>query len=252
MPDNNIALLENNAVLQFVNQKYNNNKSVETIALTEPYYRFFRIIDLLQKQHIKVLKDDTWADLGCHHGQFLQLIGDVYGCKLVGMDDWDLKAAMPFVQFQYFAGDLADSKWADAISPGKIKFLSALEVIEHMIDTDKFLETIYNKLENGGYVIFSTPNINSLRNRIMVPLGKYPVPLEYRNIIHHVRLFNVPVIRKFLAEKKFIVSGCIGVSFLPERWLRFKLLRKLSEILANVFPSLCSNIIVVAQKNSQQ
>lgn len=117
-----------------------------------------------------------------------------------------------------------------------------------MIDTDSFLENCYKRLNEGGKLILTTPNINSLRNRFYVPLGLYPWALEYKNIIHHVRLYNVSSLKSHLNEKGFEVISVRGVTFFPHKLLKFGFIRKFSEKLADTFPQLCSNIIVVAEK----
>ena len=197
---------------------------------------------------IPVNPEDTWLDLGCHHGQFLNLIGATYNCKLIGMDDWELKDAMPFVDINYYPVDLASKSWPELAKNDTVKFISALEVIEHMIDTDKFVTNCEEILTTDGYIVFSTPNINSLRNRIMVPFGSYPAYLEYRNVIHHVRLFNSKILVRFLASHGFEVKKCIGVSFLPEWLLKYSLFKSISEKLADWLPSFCGNLIVIAKK----
>lgn len=245
---NYLDILKNDKVLEFVKLKYPNQKTNGEILLTDPYYRFARIIGLLKKMNIPVTTEDRWLDLGCHHGQFLNLIGATYNCKLTGMDDWKLKDAMPFVNFDYFPVNLAESNWPQLVSSSNVNFISVLEVLEHMVDTDKFVESCKNILTKDGYFVISTPNINSLRNRVMVPFGAYPAYLEYRNIIHHVRLFNPKVLVRFLASHGFKVEKYIGVSFLPEKLLCYGIFRIISEKLADWFPSLCGNIIVVAKK----
>jgi 2-polyprenyl-3-methyl-5-hydroxy-6-metoxy-1,4-benzoquinol methylase len=249
MPNNNYEdILAKDEVLDFVKKKYQNIKSIKEILLSDPYYRFVRILTLLKKMKIPVSRDDTWLDLGCHHGQFLNLIGASYNCKLTGMDDWKLKDAMPFVKFDYHPVDLASADWPGLVAKGGIRYISALEVIEHMIDTDQFVEKCKNILADEGCIVISTPNINSLRNRIMVPFGTYPAYLEYRNVIHHVRLFNPKILVRFLDSHGFKTERCIGVSFLPEKLLRYGIFRIISEKLADWLPSLCGNIIVVAKK----
>jgi len=243
-----LDILKEDKVLDFVKIKYQNHKSNKEITLSDPYYRFIRIISLMKKMNIPVNREDTWLDLGCHHGQFLNLIGATYNCKLSGMDDWELKESMPFVTFNYYPVDLASAGWAELVRNDTIKFISALEVIEHMVDTDEFVDNCKDILSDDGYIVFSTPNINSLRNRIMVPFGSYPAYLEYRNIIHHVRLFNSRILVQFLTSHGFEVKKCIGVSFLPEKLLRYSIFKFVSEKLADWFPSLCGNLIIIAKK----
>ena len=119
-----------------------------------------------------------------------------------------------------------------------------------MIDTDYFLENCEKISANNSYIIFSTPNIASLRNRLKLLFGKYPDSMEYRNVIHHVRMYTVPTIKSHLESHNYEVIKCIGVNFLPMKLHKFSLLRNLSNILANRFPSLCGNIILVTKVKS--
>ena len=127
--------------------------------------------------------------------------------------------------------------------------ISALEVIEHIIDTDKFLEDISAHLAPHGLLLISTPNINNLLNRFFVPLGRYPIGLEYRNQIHHVRLYNVAALRSQLEAHGYEVLAMAGVQMLPQRWiLASALLRRFSEALSDFMPGLAVNIIAIARK----
>jgi 2-polyprenyl-3-methyl-5-hydroxy-6-metoxy-1,4-benzoquinol methylase len=93
--------------------------------------------------------------------------------------------------------------------------ISALEALEHIIDTDRFLKRVHEALKPDAYVLISTPNINSLRNRLTVPFGAYPNGLECRNLIHHVRLYNPAFLRQQILDTGFSDVLMCGVSFLP-------------------------------------
>ena len=88
-------------------------------------------------------------------------------------------------------------------------------------------------------MVISTPNINSLRNRVMVPFGAYPAGLEYRNQIHHVRLYNRATLISHLAEHGLRTLATIGVNALPQRLLANAAVERLSRGLANAMPQLC-------------
>lgn len=241
--------LESDEVASFVRRKYKQDRTIRQMLLSDPYYRFVRILGLLKKTGIRVEPGDSWLDVGCHHGQFIHLTKTEFECRFVGMDDWELKKEMPFVQFEYHPVDLAKDDWPSLVS-GKQKVVSALEVIEHMVDTEKFLRNIREVLVDDGYLVISTPNISSLRNRMTVPFGAYPAYLEYKNVIHHVRLFNKTKLVQFLADHGFETLKCIGVNFLPEKLLKLTLVRRLSEIAADTFPGLCGNLVIIARKKS--
>ena len=210
----------------------------------DDHFRFRRCLDFLDALGVTVEPGSTWLDLGCNQGQFLRLLLQRHQVRAVGFDDWDAaqKAPGPEDIWDYRTARLdRELPW-----PDKVRFISALEVLEHMIDTDGFLGRAFDALQPGGWLVISTPNINSLRNRIMVPLGVYPAGLEYRTVAHHVRLYNVPTLRQHLRATGFGRIAMRGVACLP---LRSSLGRGgLSTRLADRFPSLCGNLIAVAQK----
>jgi len=85
---------------------------------------------------------------------------------------------------------------------------------------------------------------------IQVPLGKYPAAMEYKNIIHHVRLYNQSILIRQLKEHGFSIKSLRGVNFLPYSTFMDNLLyRRLSELFADWFPGLSSNLMVVATKD---
>lgn len=240
-------LIAESRITAIVDKKYGTKPGDGNRIFGDPYYRFARILDHPVLRNLQLNANDQWLDLGCHHGQFIEMAASQHECRFVGIDDWDLKRDMPFTGFSYFQSDLASMTWPEQLN-GKMQVVSALEVIEHMIDTEQFLKQIYGLLDSRGLLVLSTPNINSLRNRVLVPFGKYPAYLEYRNRIHHVRLFNPTVLRSLLSECGFECLSVIGVNLIPARLLHWKLFRKISEWLANALPSLCGNIIVIARK----
>ncbi len=240
--------IQEDIVFRYATEKDGLQSKENGFIFSDPYYRFIRTIELIKKSELHIEKNETWVDLGCHYGEFLNLVAESVNCNLVGIDDWNLKAALPATEFNYFASNLAEKEWPVQLVGQNVRVVSATEVIEHMIDTDQFLRSIASTFLNGqNYLVLTTPNINSLRNRVLVPFGVYPASMEYRNIIHHVRLFNVSAIHELLKSNGYEVLHCIGVSFFPERFLKINFLRIISEKLANIFPAFCGNIIVIAK-----
>lgn len=207
-------------------------------------FRFRRCLDFLFAQGVEIEPDSEWLDLGCNKGQFLKMLLCMHKVRAVGFDDWHPPRRTPEEgpPWEYYQADLErELPWETPVP-----FISAFEVLEHMIDTDGFLQRIFDRLLPGGWVLISTPNINSLRNRLTVPLGIYPTGLEYRTQIHHVRLYNMAMLTKHLRDTGFERISLRGVAFLPFSSPFGE--SKLSELLADRLPSLCSNIIAVARK----
>ena len=215
----------------------------------DPWWRNSRILNLTENLEIN-LNDKKIADLGCAQGWLETSLFErgITKSKIQGWDRIDIRAE----------GKNYRSEWTHKIvdlsktwpTDEKFNIIFALEIIEHMIDTDSFLEKCKKISEYNGYVIFSTPNIASLRNRLKLLFGKYPDNMEYRNNIHHVRMYTVPTIKLHLELHNYEVIKCVGVSFLPMRFHKISFLRKLSNFLANRLPSLCSNIILVTKIKS--
>ena len=217
--------------------------AVDKVADPGDAFRFARSLQLMEHSGVIVGAATRWLDLGCNQGQFLRYLSERFALKAIGADIWDpaLKSAQDS-NWEYhqcdFAQGLPDCEPVDV--------LSAMEVLEHIIDTDQFLSRAFDLVRPGGSILISTPNINCLRNRLLVPLGAYPYGLEYKNLIHHVRLYNVPALRDHLAEYGFRDISIWGVAFLP---LSSRLGGgALSRSLAERFPELCNNIIAVARR----
>ncbi len=231
---------------------------------SDPWYRFDRIIALLAR-HASVPAGSRWLDVGCQLGQFFSRLQTRYQVIPTGIDNFQ-EGNLIEVCAKHFdieirhASEVLDGSWrylSRLVDKGgfgideKFDFISALEILEHMIDTDAFLQECRDHLAQGGYLIISTPNINSLRNRIQVPFGAYPAGMEYRNKIHHVRLYNAQVLRSHLREHGFELVAMAGASFLPARWLRHRLVRFVDCRLSDLLPAICGNLIGIFRLQQQ-
>lgn len=89
----------------------------------------------------------------------------------------------------------------------------ACEVIEHLFDTEGFVKELARVLRPGGVLIASTPNLNSLHNRVRVLFGR-PVPMwgAYPSDVHggHIRVFNRVKLVELLQRCGFQVDEIIG------------------------------------------
>ncbi|MDT8445847.1 MAG: class I SAM-dependent methyltransferase [bacterium] len=181
-------------------------------------------------------------DLGCWDGSIAQRIkeqgNEVYGFensrpaaemarqKGIEVVECNIEGDWPTFDFQF-----------DAIWGG--------EIIEHVFDTDAFLQKIRSLLKDGGQVILSTPNIATLGRRLMLMLGKNPMT-EYTAREHdagHIRYFTHQDMRQLLEDNRFEVSDLISdvLNFNGTGTLYSRLIPKL-------FPTLGRSVIVRALK----
>lgn len=208
--------------------------------------RFGRAIQVLQRSGID-FNGMSICDVGCNIGVLSYWLKRRFPtCDIYACDDAPQLLAEHSPHFDYRVADLArgfpfEDESMDAVL--------AMEVIEHMIDTDFFLDECLRILKPGGYVVLTTPNICMLRNRIRVPLGVHPRATEYRNVIHHVRFYNEPLMRQHLAERGFVNVQVSCVNMLPQQWIaRSRLARRISDWLSDRFPNLGSNLLALAQR----
>lgn len=91
----------------------------------------------------------------------------------------------------------------------------ACEIVEHLYDTEGFLREVNRVLAPDGVLVISTPNLNSLGNRLRVLAGK-PLPMwgAFPGDLHgsHVRVLNAAKIRELLQRTGFRIDRMEGVN----------------------------------------
>lgn len=229
--------------------------------LNDPWYRFGRVVNILNER-IQVPKSAKWLDVGCQMGQFLKVLQSFYSIEAHGVDDYSQNDAIEVCK-RHLNIDVEDAEYifdgtwryhqrrieAQGIAlHEKFDFVSALEVIEHFVDTDQFIYQCSKHLKAGGILVITTPNINSLRNRVLVPLGRYPASMEYRNVIHHVRIYNAPMLIDQMTSHQFRLIALEGVSFLPRKLICSSIIKHVDRMLARAMPTFCGQIIAIFQK----
>ncbi len=144
-------------------------------------------------------------DLGSGMAEFARLAKNQKQCEVYCIDivDNHVKHARK-LGFKSFKVDLNQEKL-----PFKDKFFDgavALEVIEHILNTEHLLSEANRVLKIGGYLIISTPNVAWIGHRIRSLLGYPPHDEGY-----HVRFFT----------KRMLESEPAKHGFQIERWNSF-------------------------------
>ncbi len=180
-------------------------------------------------------------DIACNEGT-LSKVYSKYG-KVMGVDlnkKGVLKAKRNGVDA--VVGDVME---LDRLFNYKFDVIVAGDIIEHLFDTDKFLQVINTVLKKDGVLLLSTPNIVSLGRRLMAVLGKNPY-CEYCSKansfnVGHIRYYSYQDIFDQLKENGFgdilIKSDTLN---LPP-WI-------LDKLLCKVFPGLGRELLVRAKK----
>ncbi len=124
----------------------------------------------------------------------------------------------------------------------------AAEIIEHILDTDFFIDEVRRVLKPNGFLVLSTPNIASLGKRVYLLLGKNPYfeasfgyPPEAQ--AGHIRFFTKDLLMNFLKYRGFTIVKFTSdiINFNSSGTLS-------SKLMADLFPTLGCRLIVKSQK----
>lgn len=203
-----------------------------SLDLTNKIYQVkaLRLINTLK------LKSPTILELGSADNSFLKLVCEKTGGRGRGLD--------------LTRGD--DLEQPFKVKSNSIDLVIALEIIEHLFDTDQFLTEINRVTKSGGFLVLSTPNLASLKNRLRLLFGHYPQYLEYsRQGAGHIHLYTPRVLRSQLGKTGFTVhkftSPNFPCPFITRPWFPL-FLRERCLTFGDRFPSLGSHLLIVAQK----
>jgi 2-polyprenyl-3-methyl-5-hydroxy-6-metoxy-1,4-benzoquinol methylase len=135
-----------------------------------------------------------------------------------------------------------------------VDLIFAGEIIEHLVDTDKFIIDIFRCLRPGGQLVLTTPNLASLENRARILFGIYPEWVDFCTSegCGHVRAYTKKVLKRQLEKHGFIVEKVLG-DFIPIAPVTMVNDIKLPflGIGGYYFPTLSQCLIVQASKPSQ-
>ena len=214
--------------LSYQQKKFNNDNNIEEI-------RIRKILSFIGSNK-KVL------DLGCGNGTIsLKIIAN--NNQVTGVEF--AKEAVRQVRNKGIRiYDLSlNTQWSKKIK-GKFDVVFAGEVIEHIFDTDNFLQNVKGVLKKNGYLVLTTPNIASLGRRLLLLLGKNPLieTTARKGDAGHVRYFTRKTLINLLKENGFKTEALTAtlVNFSQSGAIY-------SETLASWFPTLGSQLIVKAK-----
>lgn len=134
-----------------------------------------------------------------------------------------------------------------------LDLIFAGEIIEHLVDTDKFIIDIFRCLRPGGQLVLTTPNLASLENRARILFGIYPEWVDFCTSegCGHVRAYTKKVLKGQLEKHGFTIEKILGdfVPIAPVTLLNNIKLPILG-MGGHLFPSLSQCLIMQASKPS--
>ena len=166
-------------------------------------------------------------ELGCGDGTLQKMLNEHNTVVGLDIDNCDLqKDELPY-------------------KDGVFDTVVACEIIEHIWDSDRFLQEIRRVLEPRGRLIITTPNLASLGRRFMLLCGRNPHVdnFLYPNDAGHIKHFTQKDFRYLLEKNNFEIdkfwSDVVNLS--PDG-------KRYSVWLATIFPRLGRSIIAVCVK----
>ena len=216
------------------------------------------ILTLLKSLNIK---GDKYLDLGCSDGNLTTQIARTVAAREVFGVDKSAEAIGHACKKGVQALRLDLNCDPLPFPADSFDLISAIEVIEHLMDTDRFLSEVYGCLRKGGCFVITTPNLVSWSNRAMLLLGfepgmyevsfKYRVgkpfnnkrPLEASRVMGHIRLYTYKGLKDHLELSGFEIIKSKGA---PVR--ATNTLVGLVDRMVSIFPSLSSDLIIMATK----
>src|SRR4030042_2156311 len=218
---------------------YSDEKNLGDLSGSIRVQKMLAIIDSLD------LKNTNILDIGCYDGTFLSSIknrdNNFFSLEA---SDWGVEQCRKKninVQ-QYFFDDVSQLPYGGNF----FDIVIAGEIIEHINDTDFFLEEISRILKPKGKLLLSTPNIASLGRRLLLLFGINPIielsPNE-PDSSGHIRYFTFKTLAQLLEKHNFKIlssqSDCVNFS----KYGKIK-----SVFFVKIFPRFGTSIIYLAEK----
>ena len=178
-------------------------------------------------------------DVGSYDGQLSAQIQSA-GNEVVAMDA--SSDALQVAQKRGLSTIQGDAAQRWPVDTDSFDTVFAGEIIEHIVDTDFFLQECRRVIRPHGDLIITTPNLASLGRRLLLLLGFNPMTdtALRANQAGHVRYFVTESIRELLRENGFRVKLISG------DFISFSNSGRGSAKLANLFPRLSRSLIIHA------
>lgn len=213
----------------FNNQNYKNSKNYNNSGS-----RFKIMADLVDS-------NQGILDLGCGTGDFIKILSKK-NKKVEGIEI--SKKVAQIAQKKGLKIKISDLHTTFPYSKNSFDTVTAGEIIEHIYDTDFFLEEIKRILKPNGFLILSTPNIATLGRRLMLLFGVNPlIETSLDHSAGHIRYFTKKSLSDLLEKHNFKITKFTSDSINFDQKGKFQ-----SKTLAKIFPTFGARLIIKAVK----
>lgn len=186
----------------------------------------------------------TILDVGCNDGTISKMIA-LNNNKVIGVDI-SRKAVLLAKEkgIEAYQCDM-ETQSLEQFEDNFFDVVYSSEVIEHIMDTDQFLQKIRRVLAPGGALIITTPNLASLGRRFLLLFGQSPHidPVLRGDKGEHIRFFVKSTFLSLLQDNGFRIEYFTSDVVNFDNSHRF-----FSSAFAKLFPTLGRSLIVKAIK----
>jgi SAM-dependent methyltransferase len=188
------------------------------------YRKVHRIVEKMEPGRV--------LEIGCNDGRYLEILRR-RGWAVQGLD----------LQPQRLGYILEhDAAKPFPFAPEQFDLVLAVEVIEHLVDTDEFLRQCARVLRAGGVLIVTTPNLLFGPNRLLMLFGRRPL---FTYVDFHVRMFVWSDLEERIS-RLFTIRSVKGSHVLLG--VRRSRLFQVFSLLGDLLPRLSAHFIVTGLK----
>ena len=197
-------------------------------------------------EHLSKNKNLKILDVACNDGQLTKLY--TYYGEVLGIDinkqsiSKAKKHGLNCQCIDFFSLSKKLNQKFDVVIAG--------DIIEHVFDTDAFLQKATQLLKPVGSLLLTTPNVASLGRRMMLLLGRNPY-LEYSTTlptidinVGHIRYYTYSDLHSQLTNLKFNNISIFGDK------INLTSTVALPHYLSKIFPKFSRNFMVICQKST--
>ncbi len=197
------------------------------------YRKFHNILKKIPKGNV--------LEIGCSTGDFLEVLKKE-GWNVKGIDI--SRKSVKLASKKGIKVMLHDTNEKFTFEDNSFDVIIAGEIIEHQLNDLNFLNECHRILKNKGTLIFSTPNLVSLKNRVLMLFGFEP---RYAVADFHYQIYTKRLLKNLLEKSSFNKYDLFGdyIIYSKNREVFFG---TILEKLGDFYPSFSEHLICVAKK----